>query len=172
MATSFSGTVKANLSLNLIDNDTSLASAPQDPLSKAITKSLTDGAGALQAEDLFHRRATLAAAASTGFDFSGTALQNVFGTDIAWARLKGLLIDSRTASSDSSLRITGNLWDVVSGVASSRTIVKPGGFCLIVAPDAAGYAITNSTADTITIAHHGDGSLDADYDFIAWGANS
>jgi len=133
---------------------------------------LTDGAGANQANKLFADTRTLAASATENLDLSGV-LVDAIGAQLAFTKIKGLLI--RAAAANVNNVIVGGLnaaaFGVVSlfGVDPSSLIVRPGGFVLLAAPDAAGYAVTAGTGDLLKIANSGAGSA-VTYDVVIIGA--
>lgn len=163
MAEEFSGTVK--LSLNGTFTTSNDLSTVQQALKYNKTIDLTNGTGANQANMLFTDTRTIGASPDD-LDLYG-GLTNAFGTTINFAVLKGIVI---VAAADNSGNITiggdgsAALVNWV-GDATDTIVVKPGGVFALVDPSAAGYAVTDSSADVLQI----NGTQDDVYDIILFG---
>lgn len=129
----------------------------------------TTGVGANQINEVFSDIRTLADSATENLDLSGTALQNAFGTNLALARVKFIYIKNKSATqvlsvggaaSNGFINWVGDATDVIK--------IRPGGFLLLVAPDATGYAVTASTGDLLKIAN-GNAGQSTDYEVIIGG---
>src|SRR2546426_227856 len=59
---------------------------------------ITTGVGANQADQLWSDTRTLATGATEDLDFSGTSLQNAFGINIAFVKIKFILIVAAAAN--------------------------------------------------------------------------
>jgi hypothetical protein len=130
---------------------------------------LTDGTGANQAKSLFSDTRTLAASATENLDLVAVLI-DAFGSAITFTKIKALIIKASAANTN----------DVVVGghataacfsffnAATDKVRVKPGGMMVLVAPDAAGYAVTATTADMLTITNSGAGT-GVTYDVIIIG---
>jgi len=120
---------------------------------------LQNGNGANQANELWADTRSIAASGSEDIDLNG-GVSDIFGTAIAFTKIKGLVI----------VAAAGNTNDVIVGGAAANAIssifgdaadtikVKPGGMVALVAPNAAGYAVTAGTADLLKVANGGAGS--------------
>lgn len=144
-------------------------SSPVDDLFKKFAQEFADGGGVDQASKLFHDERTLAASATESLDLAG-GLTDAFGTALTFAGIKGLII--RAAA--------GNTNDVLVGGAASNAFInwvgdatdviaiKPGGLLVLLAPTAAGYAVTTSTGDLLKVANSG-GTTGVTYEIIILG---
>lgn len=163
LAASIAVSVKAQL-----DNSLDLGGASY-PL--AISKSvvLTNGTGANQAKDMFTDRRTLAASTSEDLDLSGV-LTNAFGASIAFTKIRALIISS-AADNVNDVVIGGHATAACAsffGDVTDKLKVKPGGTVALIAPDAAGYAVTAVTADLLKITNGGAGTP-VTYDIVIIG---
>lgn len=119
----------------------------------------TDGNGAGLAQQGFLDDRTLTASSNESLDLAG-GLTDGFGATITFTKIKVLLIKAADT----------NVNDVLVGGAASNGFatpfgdptdvmrVKPGGMLLLVAPDAAGYAVTAATGDLLKIANSAGGT--------------
>lgn len=134
---------------------------------------LADGTGAGQANQVYRARRTLAASAFEDLDLSGAALQNPFGTNIAFARIKAVGI-AALAANVNNVVIGGapsNAWVGPFGAATHTKAVRPGGFELWACSDATGWPVTATTADLLRIANSAGGSS-VTYDILLIGATA
>lgn len=143
-------------------------STPVDTFSKSYSQSFTDGAGLNQSGPWFHDTRTLAGTATENLDLSGV-LVGSFGNTLAWARVKAMVIIHKTPGASAALEVGGVTNQFVNWIASNtiatdlpRDVVRPGGWLVLVAPDATGYPVTNSTADLLKINNLASGSIDYD----------
>ena len=86
------------------------------------------GTGSGNVNNGFADQRTLATNTSESLDLSGTALDNIFGVDLALTKLKGLFIWS--LSTNTTDLTIGNVTNGIVGPWSSATmsvVVKPGG---------------------------------------------
>ena len=144
----------------------------KDPLEYEKSLSLTDGTGANEGDQLWHDQRTIAASGTDSLDLAGS-LSNAFGTTVALARGKTILVYAAT----------GNTNNVLVGGAGSNTfinwvsnatdvvVVRPGGLFLVHTPDATAYAVTAGSADILQVANSSSGST-VTYDVIIIGATS
>lgn len=117
--------------------------------------SLLDGTGANQANQVFSDTRTLAASASEELDLNGTALQNAFGANIAFTKIKAIIIEAAAGNTNDVL-VGGAAANAVASIFGDPTDVlkvKPGGLVVLTAPNVNGYAVTANTADLLKIAN-------------------
>ena len=143
-------------------------STPIDTFSKSYSFSFTDGAGLNQSGPWFHDTRTLAGTATENLDLSGV-LVGSFGNTLSWVRIKAFLIIHKTPGASAALEVGGVTNQFVNWIASNtiatdlpRTVIRPGGAQLFVAPDATGYPVTGGTADLLKINNLAAGSIDYD----------
>jgi hypothetical protein len=167
MAESFAATLRIVVDATL-SNSLDLSGSSQ-PLRYTKSYGLTDGTGADKAKQMFTDQRTLAASATEDLDMSGT-LTNAFGTTIAFTNIKALVV-SASADNTNDVDVGGAASNgVISffGDATDKLSVKPGGTIVLIAPDATGYDVTDSTADLLTITNSA-GSTSVTYDIIVIG---
>lgn len=129
------------------------------PITYAPNWRFTNGAGANQANEVFSDIRTLTASSTENLDLAGS-LTGAFGETLTFTKVKALVI----------VAAAGNTNDVVVGGAASNGFstpfgdptdtvkVKPGGALVLIAPDAAGYAVAAGTGDLLKIANGGSGT--------------
>lgn len=130
----------------------------------------TDGSGANQASSLFADTRTLAASGTENLDLTGT-LVDAFGGTINFTKVKALIIKA-AASNTNDVVVGGHATAACASFfadATDKVRVKPGGMVALVAPNSAGYPVTATTADLLTIANGGAGT-GVTYDVIIIGA--
>jgi len=147
-----SAVIKADLA-NVVDLGTVMNSVSWSP-----SYSFGDGTGADQAKIVFTDERTLAASANESLDLAG-GLTDAFGQAITFTKIKAIAIKAAAGN-------TNNV--EVGGAASNAFLlfkdatdvlpVRPGGMALIVAPDAAGIAVTAGTGDLLKVANSGGGT--------------
>ncbi len=140
------------------------------PLNFGQNLNFTNGSGANQASSVFTDTRTLAASATENLDLSGS-LQDAYNNIIAFTKIKALLIVADPANVNNVVvgGAASNAFASIFGATTHTTIVKPGGFVCWGAPDAAGYAVTDATADLLKIANSAGGSS-VNYTIIIIGA--
>jgi hypothetical protein len=141
------------------------------PLVYTSQTDLISGTGAGAADMQWSDTRTLAASGTEDLDLSGS-LTGPFGTTLAFARIKGLLIKAAAANTNNVQLIRPSSTGVPLFLAAGDGIsIKPGGLFLWVAPDATGIAVTNSTGDSITLTNSG-GTTGVTYDIVVIGASA
>lgn len=143
----------------------------QDPLVEDYTQLLASGTGANQASNLYHAQRTLVASASEDLDLAGT-LTNAFGVTLTFTKVKALIIHAATGNTNDVQVGGGGVNSFVNWVADASDIVnvKPGGTLILVAPNAAGYAVTAGTGDLLHITNSA-GTTSVTYDVIVIGVD-
>lgn len=130
------------------------------------------GAGAGQADMIWHDRRTIAASATDSLDLAGTALQNPFGANLTFARLKMIFVRAAAANTNNVNVVrpasNGVPWALAAGDGFA---VKPGGLFLWHDPSAAGAVVTAGTGDLIDIVNSAGGTS-VEYDVVLVGAAS
>lgn len=142
------------------------------PITRTARAIFADGVGANQANVLWSDTRTLAASATEDLDLAGAALLNAFGVAAVFARLKAIYV--KAASANTNDVIVGAGTSGIVGPFASATdalVVKPGGFILLCAPDAAGWPVTATTADILKVANSAAGT-GVTYDIVLVGGAS
>lgn len=134
-------------------------STPTDEWERTVQLDFTDGAGANQANRIFHDERTISASSNEDLDLAGS-LTDKFGATITFARIKAIVVEASSANAN-NVHVGGAASNqFVNWVANSSDIivVKPGGFFVLATPDATGYAVTAGTGDLLRIANSGAGT--------------
>ncbi|MCX5658581.1 MAG: hypothetical protein NTW19_02530 [Planctomycetota bacterium] len=142
-------------------------STSNDPLAQACALTLTDGVADGQANQQWHARRTLAASATESLDLSGS-LRDAFGDAVAFARVKAILLRNDSATGTLTLGGGSNAFVGWFGSAGETITLRPGGFLLIACADAAGYAVTNASADLLRL-HNNDSANPLTYELVLVG---
>jgi len=129
---------------------------------------LGDGNGANQANKVFSDTRTLASNTSENLDLVG-GLTDSFGASIALSKIKAIIIVADPANT-TTLTVGNVANGIVApfGAATQSISVPPGGMFMVANPGAAGFAVTDATADLLKIANAAGGS--ANYDVVIIGA--
>lgn len=117
------------------------------------------GSGANQANNIFADKRTLAASGTENLDLSGV-LSNQINEIISFTKVKALIIMADPTNVNDVV-VGGHATAAFAapfGAANNTVKVKPGGMLMLVAPDAAGYPVTATTADMLTVANSGGGT--------------
>lgn len=141
------------------------------PVALAVSKALTNGTAANQANLVWSDQRTIAASGNDDLDLAGT-LADAFGSTITFARIKTLIVKASSA----------NVNNVVVGGASSTfttwvtgtnpaVLVRPDGLLVLSASDATSYAVTATSADTLRITNGGAGTSVV-YDIVVIGSSA
>jgi hypothetical protein len=132
---------------------------------------LTTGNGANQGNLVFSDRRTLAASATEDLDLNGASLQDAFGANVAFTRVRALVV--RASPNNVNPVVVGgaatNGFIAPFGAAAHTVSVRPGGVLCLIAPDATAYQVTAATADLLRIGNGGAGSA-VEYDIVVIGS--
>jgi hypothetical protein len=142
------------------------------PLSIPQQYSLASGTGANQADKVWSDQRTLAASATENLDLAGV-LTDAFGATLTFVKVKALLIRAATGNTNDVL-VGGHASAAFVNWVSDPTdvvVVKPGGLFLLVAPNAAGYGVTATTADLLKITNSA-GTTGVTYDIAILGTSA
>jgi hypothetical protein len=123
------------------------------PLAYKNSMTLTTGTGADQADQIWDDERTLTTGANEDLDLTGTALQNAFGTNIAFARIKLLAIVSDPANTTNLTvgNAASNGWVGPFGAATHTITLKPKGVLFLFDPSSGAYAVTAGTGDLLRV---------------------
>lgn len=142
------GSIKA--SLNFTETFVADLATGTVPMSLIPSLTFTSGTAANQVNVLWADTRTLAAT-TEDLDLAGV-LAATFGGTVTLARVKGLYV--RNTHATATLTIGGaasNAFLTPFGDATDKLKVAPGGFVLLAAPLAAGYAVTAATGDILKV---------------------
>lgn len=166
---SLSGSLRVSL--------TGTISSARDLGTAAVTESLshlvtvTDGATANKATQVWADSGTLTASGTVAVDLSG-ALTNGVGATVAFTRVIGFSVKAST-SNGSTITLGGaasNAWEVWAGASGDTVKVRPGGSITILAPDVTGLVVSTST-DQLKILNDSTAATAA-YDIFLMGSEA
>lgn len=163
------GTISAGI--DLTDIKTGNVEAVSNIIRRLTGWNLTNGTGANQADRFFADVRTLSASANEDIDLQGT-LANQYGT-VIFAKVKAILIVASSTNTNNVVvtRPASNGVPIFSA-ASDALSIPPGGWFMVAAPAAAGWAsVTASTADLINIANSA-GSTSVSYAIVIIGTSA
>ncbi len=166
MATTFSGSLSFGFRGYLtktLDIGTANLTVPYDK-----RYSMTNGTDAAQGNMMWTDTRTIVASGTDDLDLYG-GLVNAFGDTINFTAIKGVFIFA-SATNTNNLLVGGDTAAVINwvGNANDINVIKPGGMLCVYDPSAAGYGVTNTTADILQIANSSSGT-GVDYDIIIVG---
>ena len=133
---------------------------PAATLERVVTQALSSGAGLNQADRMFSDIRTIGATTNDDLDLAGS-LTDAFGVTVTFARLKMIFVQN-PATNTGNVEIGGATNPMVGyvGDATDKILIPPGGFALLVAPTATGWAVTATTGDILRIRNAGSTSQD------------
>ena len=158
-------TVAVNVSAQMV-NALDLGSA-KAPSSLRRTHTFTHGTGAGQAGAVFADQRTTDDTGES-LDMAG-GLTNAFGETITFTAIQAVVVQASAANTVDVVVGAGGVNSFVNwvGDASDAIIIKPGGTFALIAPDAAGYAVTGGTGDRLKVAASAAGNVT--YDIVLIG---
>lgn len=143
-------------------------------LTKSYGPTLTDGAGAGQANELYHKQRTLAASVTEDLDLTGAVLLDPLGGAVTLARVKGLVIAAAATNTNNVVvgAAASFAWTGLLGATHTVTL-RPGAVFAAFAgvADATGYVVTAGTGDLLKVANSG-GTTSVTYDIIVYGSTT
>lgn len=146
------------------------AASVTETLSQRVT--ITDGATANKASQVWGDTRTLTSSATEALDLSGS-LTNGVGASVALTRVIAIGISAAAANS-STITVGGaasNAWEPWAGAAGDTIKIRPGGCLILTAPDATGLAVVAGTADQLKILND-SGAASATYSIFLMGSEA
>ena len=149
--------------------DTLDLSTVVDDLLRKYSIPLAAGAGADQANQVFHDQRTLAASATEDLDLAAS-LVNPVGDTITFARVKAIIVFASEGNTNNVQMSVpaANGFSTWALAASDGLTIRPGGIVALVAPDATAFVVTAGTGDLLTFTNAAAGS-GVTYDVILIG---
>lgn len=144
---------------------------PAFTLTPRSVTNLQQGTAASMADILYADTKTIAASGSYSLDLNGTADQNVFGVNLALAKVKFIYIKASAANTNSV--VVGNGTNPFVGPFSAGTItitIPPGGEFFVSAP-VGGWSLTGGASDILKLANSSSGT-GVDCDIIIGGTSA
>lgn len=127
---------------------------------------LLNGTASGQANANFSDQREVAASAADTLELFG-GLTDAFGNALEFTRINAIAIVA-DADNGADLEVSGDLAGLFGGT-DPAVMVRPGGVLLLACSDATGYAVTDTTAESITVTN-GDTEAAANYDVILIGS--
>lgn len=144
----------------------------QNSASRNYAVTTADGAGAGQANRIFHDQRTLAASATEDLDLAGVLIDPL-GTTLTFARIKAIIVAAAAGNSNDVLVGGAAATQFLSwvGAATHQVRVRPGGVFALLAgqADAVGFVTAAGVSDLLRIGNSGAGTS-VTYDIILIGA--
>lgn len=144
--------------------------AVRDEVDQKVTQLFTNGAGADQANALFHDRRTIAASGNESLDLAASLVDG-FGRTLTFTKVRALIIVASEGNTNNVVvtRPASNGVPIFAAASDALAPLKPGGMFVLTDPSADGIAVTAGTGDLINIANSG-GSTSVTYDVFILGA--
>jgi hypothetical protein len=134
-----------------------------------LSLTFSDGAGVSQGNLVYAGRRTLAASDTEDLDLSG-ALTQPNGAAAVFARVKAIMVKAASGNTNNvNVQRHASAGVPIFLAASDGVAVHPNGGVCLVSPTAAGYAVTATTADLITVTNSA-GATPVTYDIVIIGA--
>lgn len=170
---SVTGSVSLTLSATQT-NARDLGSA-QDTATLSATMSLIAGAAGAAAVDRgFIDQRALVASANEDLDLVGTALTDIFGQPVSFAKIKALAVKALASNTNNVVvgAAASNAWTGLLNSTGTITL-RPGAMFAVVvgSADATGYSTVPSTGDLLRVANGGAGTP-VDYQIFVVGTNA
>lgn len=142
-------------------------------LNYAKSLGFTSGAAASQMDRLLAAQRTILASGTDDLDLTGTALQDILGTNLALVRVKLIAVYANAGNTNNVVigNAASNQFQGPFGAVTHTIAIPPGGSFLIVSPTAAGWPVTAATADLLRVANGGAGTP-VTYDVLIGGSST
>lgn len=144
------------------------------PLDLTNILSLTNGVAAGQADQTFEDTRTLAPSATEDLDFSGTTLQNPFGVNIAFARIKAIYFSAKAANTNNVVigATSATQWAPLLSATGTITLRPGASFVAFTgAADATAWPVGAGATDLLKVANSAAGTS-VSYDIVVIGATA
>lgn len=127
---------------------------PQADVVKSYVQQFAEGSGADQAHQIFSDTRSIASSSTDNLDLSGV-LSAALGGTIAFTGIKAIIIKAAEANTG-AIRVGKVISNGFAGpfdqtAGSLGVKVEADGLLVLINPSAAGWAVTNSTADLLSI---------------------
>jgi hypothetical protein len=160
MALSYTGRFNLQISGTYV-NDGAVGNDVTQSVSESISKTITSGVGADMANRYVKKTGTATTTPADVIDCSGTTTDD-FGTTTDMSEILCILI--KNTGSTNALIVGGEAGDIVNLAAD--LVVPPDGLAVLYSSNAAGMAVTATTADTISVQ---TASSTTTYEISVWG---
>ena len=147
-----SGTTKANMSYNYTKTvGLGTAQLIVNPSPDLTTWGSTDAINGVQlmytSDDL-----SVLLASPTSLDLVSALIDPLTGTAQTWTKVKQIYIKNNSTTAGNTIKLNGNfITSSVLGGTTPYLILDAGGSILLKSPSLAGYTVTATSADTITL---------------------
>lgn len=156
-----------------LNNALDLGAIATAPLSYSYSRALSSGVGASQADQMWFDQRNIVASGTDDLDLTGTALQSALNVNIAFARVKALIIEALSTNVNNLIvgAAAANPWVGPFGAGTHTLQVRPGGLLTMMCQDATGWAVVAGTGDILRVTN-GAGGTAVDYKIIIIGATA
>lgn len=127
---------------------------------------LVNGTGEGQANANFTDQRSVGASSSDDLELVG-GLNDVFGNSLSFTRINAIAVVADADNGD-TIELSGDLAELFAGT-DPAIVIRPGGFVLLACPDDTGYAVTDTTAETLSISNN-DTEASASYEIVLVGS--
>lgn len=140
----------------------------RDEINRKVQQVFSDGAGADQANAVFHDRRTLAASGTESLDLAGSLVDGL-GRALTFTKIKAVIVIASDGNTN-NVQVTR---PAANGLpiflaAGDGLALTPGGIFVFVDPSAAGVTVTAGTGDLFTLTNSAAGT-GVTYDVIIIG---
>lgn len=142
-------------------------------LTYAKTQGFATGAGASQIDRLFAAQRVIAPSGTDDLDLTGTTLQDILNQNLALVRVKLIVIFAASTNVNNVVigAAAANQFVGPFGAATHTIALPPQGLFVVMAPTAAGWPVTATTADLLRITNGGAGTS-VTYDALIGGSST
>lgn len=132
---------------------------------------LLTGTGANQSDLMFHDQRTIAANGDDDLDLAGS-LSDGFGSTLTFVRVKGLYISAASGNSN-NLGVGGGSNPFIAHLLATGdgVTIMPGGFFMIVSPNATAYGVSAGSADILRVSNQSGGTT-VTYNIVIIGSSA
>lgn len=134
--------------------------------------SMPNGTGAGQADKVWEDTRTIAASGTDDLDLAGTALQDAFGANVTFVKVKGIFVYAWPTNTNNVVVGGAAATQFVGpfGAATHTVALQPDQFFAITA-GGAGWAVGASASDLLRVANSGGGT-EVKYDIVILGTSA
>lgn len=157
----------------VLNNALDLGVIATAPLSYSYARALSTGVSVGQADQMWFDQRNIAASGTDDLDLTGTALQSALNVNVAFARVKAVIIEALSTNTNNLIvgAAAANPWVGPFGAGTHTVQVRPSGLLAMFCQDATGWAVVAGTGDILRVANSAGGSA-VDYKIIVVGATA
>lgn len=146
--------VSINVAVDVSQGVSSGGQTSKNSIDIDFLKTLANGTGLDSATKAYYGSRSISASGTDVLNLTATLL-DAFGATLSFTKIRGVFIKPALANAG-TISMGGGTNPVVGllNATTDKINVAPGGFFMAVNPSAAGYTVTPSTADKITITNN------------------